>query len=129
MTLKLLIKNSDYISLDTIGFAQLGNSDYYEKIKVEKKIIENFFKDNPKLAVPLNYTSYAFFNWNSCSHDLGTYYDFVIIYDLDYLDELENENQNALITEFWDWVERCENALCENETELLKQMKIEYEKN
>ena len=129
MTLKLLIKNSDYISLDTIGFAQLGNADYYEKIKVEKKIIENFFKDNAQLAVPLNFTSYAFFNWNSCQHDLGTYYDFVIIFDLDYLDQLENQNQNGLIAEFWDWIERCENALSENESELLTLIQKEYEKN
>jgi len=117
--MKLQLKQLDFISLDTLGFAQVGNVNYYEKFKIEKKVIEEHFKDNPNYAVPLPFISIAYFGWKSNNHDFGIYYDFCIFYDLSYLTELENNGQDELITLFWEWVNNCEEALNLNEEKLM----------
>jgi len=118
---------SDYISLDTLGFAQLSDMDYGGKIQIEKKVITSFFSDTPTLAIPLAFLKVAKFYWKLCPHDFGTYWDFTIAYNRNYIDDLETLDFESYVL-FWEWVDRCQNALSEYETELITKCNIEYEK-
>lgn len=118
---------TDYVSLDTLGFAQLSDANYHEKIIAEKKIITNFFLDTLDFAVPLPFTKVAKFNWKKCAHDFGIYWDFIISYNREFIENLEEENFE-LYALFWDWINKCQTALVENEELLLTSCKIEYEK-
>jgi len=124
---KTNVSVSDYISLDTLGFAQLSDMDYGGKIQAEKKVITSFFSDSQNLAVPLDFIKVAKFNWKLFPHDFGTYWDFTIAYNRSFIDDLENQDFESYVL-FWEWVDRCQNALSENETELLTKCKTEYEK-
>ncbi len=126
MNLLKKIKCPDFVSLDTLGFAQVGFADYNQKIISEKKIIDNFFKDSKELAVPLFFIDVAFFKWNQCPHDFGLYWDFTICYDRDFLDDLElTDEANYFL--FWEWIDRCQSALSLNEKELLIKCEKDYE--
>lgn len=127
MNLLVKIKCPDFVSLDTLGFAQVGEPTYNSKIESEKKIISDFFKDTEELAVPLPFVEIAMFQWKKHPHDFGNYWDFVILYDKSYIDFLEEQDEESYVL-FWAWIDRCQCALSNNETELLSKCKIDYEK-
>jgi len=104
----------DYISLDTTGFAQVGNPTYKAKIAVERQVITTFFTESIDLKVPKEFHDKAYFYWALCPHDFGSYYDFQIAYNRDEVDEWELEEPEKF-EEFMIWLNYCEDALQEND--------------
>jgi len=114
----------DNLPLGTIGYAQVGRPEYNDKIKVEREVIGTFYNESETLRVPVEFHSLARFNWRLCPHDFGSYWDFEIVYDRDEIDEWEESEEEDLQEKhkrFWDWYNRCEDAISEYE-ELLENL-------
>ncbi|POS00923.1 hypothetical protein Q361_11726 [Flavobacterium croceum DSM 17960] len=114
------VKSYELVEIDTIGFAQVGQEDYAERIIIEKKILLNFLLDNPLYAVPEFFTRDAFFHWQLRNHDFGTYHVLCIVYDKDLIQTLCKEAPDQFHI-FWDWTDRCQSAFDKHYDELLQQ--------
>lgn len=92
----------DSLYIGCIGFAQMGQPDYYEKQRTERKVIFDYLARN--LPVPDEFISIARYKWVSNSHDFGEYHDLQILFnerELSFLGEDE-------VSRFWDWANQAE---------------------
>jgi hypothetical protein len=117
--MKTLPNRWDIIYLGTVGFAQVGTDTYKAKAAIERQIMTAFFTESDQLKVPLKFHDKAYFYWNLCPHDFGSYYDFQIAYDRDTIDDWEDDDEMLQdYAEFWDWANNCENAINQYEEEI-----------
>jgi len=96
--------STENLTLGSIGFAQLGRDDYYEKRQIEKKVLaellgtptfENKFPDLCRIKIvkePYEYDSYD---------------EVAIVYNSDKLDRLEDSDEERF-NEFWEWANELE---------------------
>lgn len=103
--------STENLTLGSIGFAQLGRDDYYEKRQIEKKVLaellgtptfENKFPDLCRIKIvkePYEYESYD---------------EVVIVYNSDKLDRLEDSDEERF-NEFWEWANELEGFDFESE--------------
>jgi hypothetical protein len=110
----------DTLSLGSIGFAQVGNERYHEKSVIEKKVISAYYNANMLTRVPQEFFGLANFSWQLCAHDIHSYSDFVIQYDRDVIEELE-ESDPEMFKRFWDWEHQCESDMG-NKVEFLTEL-------
>lgn len=106
----------NYLVLGSNGFAQLGSHAYFEKQRVEMRIILDFFHKN--FPIPEGFKSSAYFSIKTFPHDFGSYQEVVLWYDDRYLTELEEseiEADNQLFDQFWDWYNSAERADLESD--------------
>ena len=96
--------NTENLTLGSIGFAQLGTKDYYEKRQIEKKVLaellgtptfENKFPDLCRIKIVKE----------PYEHD--SYDEVAIVYNSEKLDKLE-ESDEERFNEFWEWANELE---------------------
>lgn len=124
-----MISKFDYISIGTVGFAQVGNPNYHNLANIEKDVISEFYNTQEKLKVPEEFSFIARFKWVWCPHDIADYQDFHIVYDRDTVDEWEysdNEDEYNKYTRFYDWVNDCESAIGEHEEKIMEWCNMVY---
>lgn len=126
-----MFNKMDSINIGTIGFAQVGNPTYDEKIKIEKQVLNELYAKE-EFAVPTEFKEFARFKWRLNPHDFGSYWDLEIYYNRNEVESWEDEEEDDILTEkfhrFWDWANKAEDALCTNEEELEELMDQLYQK-
>ena len=92
----------------------MGNSEYYEKMKVESRIVlEAIRKEMP---VPEQFNCLCGYAYKSFPHDFGTYHELVLKYDNRLLDRMEdNSDAEDFVQEFWDFANATQTFDCESD--------------
>jgi hypothetical protein len=119
----------DYLVLGSNGFAQMGDSSFYEKLKIEMRVLLNFFHSS--LPIPQKFKTLAYYSVKTFHHDFGDYQEIVMWYDREYIDSLEEskiESDNEVHDVFWSWFRVIESVDLESE-ELTDQIKEAYFKS
>jgi hypothetical protein len=119
----------DYLVLGSNGFAQMGDSVFYGKLKIEMRILLNYFHSS--FPIPQKFKTLAYYSVKTFSHDFRNYQEIVLWYDQEYLDSLEEseiESETQVFEVFWSWFRVIESADLESE-ELTDQIKSAYFKS
>ncbi len=125
----LNLHTMDYLVLGSNGFAQMGDSAFYEKLKIEMRVLLDYFQSS--FPIPQKFKTLAYYSVKTFHHDFGDYQEIVLWYDRDYIDSLEEseiESDNELFDLFWSWFRVIESADLESE-ELTDQIKAAYNKS
>ena len=127
-------RDADYFTVGSIGFAQVGDPEYYEKNKIEMQVLLNYIKK--KHPVPEKFQHMCYYKTMSFPHDFGSYHEIVIYYNRSITDDWELELDDDTISgeinphdEFWDFVNESERFFCDNEVLLFELVKCEYMKH
>jgi hypothetical protein len=101
----------DYLTVGSIGFHQLGQPFAFEKMKVERSVLLKLINFDPQFKVPENLQSVCNFSVKKFNHDFGTYEEIVLNFKSDYIDiqGIEDDSENSLYFQFWDFVDGVEN--------------------
>lgn len=116
----------DYLILGSNGFAQMGDSVFDDKLQAEMKVLLHFMRE--RFPVPCMFRSLAYYSVKTFHHDFGDYKEVVLWYDRDYIDELEeseDESEQDKADLFWSWFRVLEAVDLESE-ELTNQIKAAY---
>ena len=119
----------DYFVLGSNGFAQMGDSAFYKKLKIEMRILLNYFHSS--FPIPQKFKTWAYYSVKTFQHDFGDYQEIVLWYDREYVDSLEDsgiESDNEVHDVFWSWFRVIESVDLESE-ELTAQIKAAYFKS
>jgi len=119
----------DYLVLGSNGFAQMGDSAFYKKLKIEMRVLLDYFHSS--FPIPQKFKSLAYYSVKTFHHDFGDYQEIVLWYDrsnLDSLEESEIESENEVHEVFWSWFRVIESADLESD-ELRDQIKEAYFKS
>ncbi len=113
----------DYLVLGSNGFAQMGDPRFYEKLKVEMRVLSDHFHHT--FPIPQKFKTLAYYSVKTFHHDFGDYQEIVLWYDRDYIDSLEESEDEAdqeKFDLFWNWFRVIESVDLETEelTELIK---------
>ncbi|MBA4411570.1 MAG: hypothetical protein C0397_19395 [Odoribacter sp.] len=130
LVIKRLIKLNqfimDYLVLGSNGFAQMGDSAFYEKLTVEMRVLLNYFHNN--FPIPQKFKTLSYYSVKTFHHDFGDYQEIVLWYDREYVDSLEDseiESDNEVFEVFWSWFRVIESADLESD-QLTNQIKDAY---
>lgn len=116
----------DYLIIGSNGFAQMGNSAFYDKLKIEMRILLDYFHQN--FPIPQKFKTIAYYSVKTFHHDFGDYQEIVLWYDRDYVNSLEEseiESDNESFELFWSWFRVIESVDLESEV-LTNQIKEAY---
>ena len=119
----------DYLVLGSNGFAQMGDSAFYKKLKIEMRVLLDYFHSS--FPIPQKFKTLAYYSVKTFHHDFGDYQEIVLWYDrsnLDSLEESEIESENEVYEVFWSWFRVIESADLESD-ELTDQIKEAYFKS
>jgi hypothetical protein len=119
----------DYLVIGSNGFAQMGDSAFYNKQKIEMRVLLDFFHAN--FAIPQKYKTLAYYSVKTFHHDFGDYQEIVLWHDREYFDSLEESEVEAdqeMYDLFWSWFKVIESVDLETE-ELTDQIKAAYFKS
>jgi hypothetical protein len=119
----------DYLVLSSNGFAQMGDSAFYEKLKIEMRVLLDYFHHN--FPIPQKFKTMTYYSVKTFKHDFGDYQEIVLWYDRDYIDALEEsetESENEVYEVFWSWFRVIESADLEDD-QLTDQIKDAYSKS
>lgn len=119
----------DYLIIGSNGFAQTGDSAFYKKLKIEMRVLLNYFHHN--FPIPQKFKTIVYYSVKTFHHDFGDYLEVVLWYDRDYIDSLEEseiESDNEAFDLFWSWFRVIESLDLESE-ELTDQIKAQYLKS
>jgi hypothetical protein len=119
----------DYLVLGSNGFAQMGDSAFYKKLKIEMRVLLDYFQSN--FPIPQKFKTMAYYSVKTFPHDFGDYQEIVLWYDrdcIDSLEESEDEAEQAKHELFWTWFRVIESANLESD-ELTTQIKDVYFKS
>ncbi len=119
----------DYLVLGSNGFAQMGDSAFYEKLKIEMRVLLDFFHHN--FPIPQKFRTLAYYSVKTFHHDFGDYQEIVLWYDREYIDSLEeseDESDQEKFDLFWSWFNVIESVDLETD-ELTDQIKTVYFKS
>ncbi len=119
----------DYIVLGSNGFAQMGDSAFHEKLKIEMRVLLDYFHSN--FPIPQKFKTLAYYSVKTFHHDFGDYQEIVLWYDRSYFDSLEDseiESDNEIFDLFWTWFRVIESADLESD-QLTDQIKDVYFKS
>lgn len=125
----LILLIMDYLVLGSNGFAQMGDSAFYKKLKIEMRVLLDYFHSS--FPIPQKFKSMAYYSVKTFPHDFGDYQEIVLWYDRDYIDSLEEseiESENEVHEVFWSWFRVIESADLESD-ELTDQIKEAYFKS
>ena len=116
----------DYLVLGSNGYAQMGDSSFYEKLKIEMRVLLDYFHSS--FPIPQKFKTLAYYSVKTFHHDFGDYQEIVLWYDRSYFDSLEDseiDSENEIFDLFWTWFRVIESADLESE-ELTDQIKDAY---
>jgi hypothetical protein len=119
----------DYLVLGSNGFAQMGDSAFCEKLKIEMRVLLNYFRNN--FPIPQKFKTISYYSIKTFHHDFGDYQEIVLWYNRSYLDSLEGseiESDNEIFEVFWSWFRVIESADLESD-QLTDQIKDAYFKS
>lgn len=119
----------DYLVLGSNGFAQMGDSAFYRKLKIEMRVLLDYF--HTTFPIPQKFKTMAYYSAKTFQHDFGDYQEIVLWYDRSYFDSLEAseiESDNEVHDVFWSWLRVIESADLESE-DLTDQIKETYFKS
>ena len=119
----------DYLVLGSNGFAQMGDSAFYKKLKIEMRVLLDYF--HSCFPIPQKFKTIAYYSVKTFHHDFGDYQEIVLWYDRSNLDSLEAseiEYENDVHDLFWSWFRVIESADLESE-ELTDQIRDAYFKS
>ena len=119
----------DYLVLGSNGFAQIGDSAFYRKLKIEMKVLLDYLHQN--FPIPQKFKTFVYYSVKTFHHDFGDYQEIVLWYDRDYIESLENsetESENEVFELFWSWFHVIESADLESD-QLTDQIKYAYIKS
>lgn len=119
----------DYLVLGSNGFAQMGDSAFYEKLKIEMRVLLDFFHSN--FPIPQKFRTLAYYSVKTFHHDFGDYQEIVLWHDrkhIDSLEESEDEPDQKKFNLFWYWFNVIESVDLETD-ELTDQIKSAYFKS
>jgi len=119
----------DYLCIGSNGFAQIGSSNFEGKLKAEMKVLLDYFHHN--FSIPQQFKTLAYHSIKTFHHDFGDYQEIVLWYDRDYIDALEESEDEAdqeKFNLFWSWFRVIESVDLETE-ELTDQIKAAYYKS
>lgn len=102
----------DYLCLGSNGFAQVGRPDFYEKNKVEMRVLLEFLRNNYPIPEEFWYMCEYRVKW--FPHDFGNYSEVVLMYD-DYILNQWDENDPDKFNRFWNWFNMIEGVDLETE--------------
>ncbi len=102
----------DYLVIGSNGFAQVGRPDFYEKNKIEMRVLLQFM--NNAHPIPNEFVHMCFYKAKWFTHDFGRYSEIVLIYD-DYMLNQWNENDPEKFNRFWSWFNEIEGVDLETE--------------
>lgn len=106
-----------------IGFAQVGQDDYRDKMIIERDVVLDHM--NAKHPVPKEFQPYARYKWTANPHDFGTYHDLNIIFDECAIDNMEDEDEE-MHQRFWDWANAAESEAGWMEDNLMEECEKRY---
>lgn len=115
---------TDYIVIGSIGFAQLGTGEYFQKEKIEKKVIQEIVANNEIFKIPKEFATMASLRYKSFPHDFGTYRELCMVFVPDFFDD-DEEKEDA----FWTWVNEMESFDFESEEIMERCYQLYSEKN
>jgi hypothetical protein len=116
----------DYLVLGSTGFAQMGDSAFYEKLNVEMRVLLDYFRNN--FPIPQKFKTLAYYSIKTFDHDFGQYKEIVLWYDREYFDSLEDseiESDSEVFELFWSWFRVIESADLESD-QLTNQIRDAY---
>jgi hypothetical protein len=116
----------DYLVLGSNGFAQMGDSAFYKKLKIEMRVLLDYFHHT--YPIPRKFKTMAYYSVKTFPNDFGEYQEIVLWYDRDYIEALEiseTEPDHETYDLFWSWFRVIESADLEDEL-LTKQIKDAY---
>jgi len=119
----------DYLVLGSNGFAQMGDSAFYRKLKIEMRVLLDYF--HTTFPIPQKFKTMAYYSAKTFQHDFGDYQEIVLWYERSYFDSLEaseSESEMQVHDLFWSWFRVIESADLESE-ELTDQIKETYFKS
>jgi len=119
----------DYLIIGSNGFAQIGDSAFYEKLKIEMRVLMDLFHSN--FPIPQKFKTWTYYSVKTFHHDFGDYQEIVLWYDREYFDSLEEsevEAEKEMFDLFWSWFNVIESVELETE-ELTDQIKAAYFKS
>ena len=119
----------DYLVIGSNGFAQMGDSAFYNKQKIEMRVLLDFFHSN--FPIPQKFRTLAYYSAKTFHHDFGDYQEIVLWYNREYIDSLEESEDEAdqeMFNLFWSWFNVIESVDLETE-ELTGQIKAAYFKS
>jgi len=122
----------NYISLNTVGFAQVGRPDYEQRVATEKAVINAFYNTDDRLKIPEEFVFLAHFKWVLCPHDFGSYWDFQIHYyedEIYHLEESDDQSEVDKFERFYDWLNTCENTMGQEDEQIQEWCDLLYQKN
>ena len=114
---------TDYIVLGSIGYAQVGQDDYFKKEKVESAVLVDLITNNSIFKIPDEFLSDCFLRLKKFQHDFGSYKELCLIYNQDFFDDLEDDEE--LNEKFWNWVNEMECFDFESE-EMIEKCRTKY---
>lgn len=97
---------TDYIVLGSVGYAQVSQDDYFKKEKVESAVLVDLIINNSIFKIPDEFLSNCFLRLKKFQHDFGSYKELCLIYNQDFFDDLEDDEE--LNEKFWNWVNEME---------------------
>ena len=106
----------DYLVLGSNGFAQMGDSAFYKKLKIEMRVLLDYF--HTSFPIPQKFKRMAYYSVKTFQHDFGDYQDIVLWYDREYIDSLEEseiETEMQVYEVFWSWFRVIESADLESD--------------
>lgn len=116
--------STDFIELGSIGYAQLGTSNYYATKEVEKKVLGEFIKTE-QFAIPEEFDGMCWFGIKRFPYEYDAYYEAVLYYYEDVFEDFKKKKKKR----FWEFVNTVESIDFET-PELLdkcrKQFVIDY---
>ena len=119
----------DYLVLGSNGFAQMGDSAFYKKLKIEMRVLLDYFHSN--FPIPQKFKTMAYYSVKTFHHDFGDYQEIVLWYNREYIDSLEEseiESDHEVFDLFWTWFRVIESADLESD-QLTNQIKDAYFKS
>ncbi len=119
----------DYLVIGSNGFAQMGDSAFYKKLKIEMRVLLDYFHSS--FPIPQKFKTLAYYSIKTFQHDFGDYQEIVLWYDRDYIDSLEEseiESDNEIFDLFWTWFRVIESVDLESD-QLTNQIKEAYFKS
>ena len=103
----------DYLVVGSNGFAQVGDPEYFEKNKVEMKVLLEYIENNH--STPDEFSHMCDYRVKWFTHDFGRYSEIVLIYD-DYILNQWDENDPEKFNRFWSWFNDVERVDLETDT-------------
>jgi hypothetical protein len=102
----------DYLYIGSNGFAQVGNSEFFEKNEIEMKFLLEYLQINH--TIPEEFTTICWYKEKWFRHDFGDYSEIVLIYKDRILEEWEESDPDKF-DRFWEWFNEIESVNLESD--------------